>query len=146
MDDDAGAILKFHGSYVQDDRDIRTARKREGLDKAYSFMIRSRIPGGRITAAQYLAHDSLAREYGSGTMRITTRQSFQLHGVLKAGLKPVIRGINEALLSTLAACGDVERNVLYCPAPYANDPIREALHQDARQFVAHFAPRIVSLL
>jgi sulfite reductase (ferredoxin) len=140
ISEDAGTILKFHGSYQQDDRDERQRRKREGLEKAYSFMVRIRMPGGRLTAAQYLTCDDLARRLGNGTLRITTRQEFQLHGVLKRDLKETIRTINEALLSTLAACGDVERNVLACPAPVKDRP-HEELQADAHRFASHFAPR-----
>lgn len=138
--EEAYQILKFHGSYQQDDRDLRVERKKAGLDKAYSMMIRSRIPGGKLTPEQYLEHDRLAREFGNGTLRITTRQAFQLHGVLKDDLPTVIRRVNESLLSTLAACGDVERNVLSCPAPL-RDEIRDAMQADADLFASHFAPR-----
>jgi sulfite reductase (ferredoxin) len=138
--EESAALLKFHGSYQQDDRDLRGQRKREGADKAYSFMIRLRLPGGRLSARQYLECDDVARAHANGTLRITTRQSFQFHGVLKGDLKPVIGRINQALLSTLAACGDVERNVLTCPAPI-RDPLRDAMYADAVQFASHFAPR-----
>ncbi len=140
ISEDAGVILKFHGSYQQDDRDLRLQRKREGHEKAFSFMVRTRIPGGKITADQYLAHDDLAMSLGNQTLRITTRQEFQMHGVLKEDLKPVVRRINESLLSTLAACGDVERNVLSCPAPL-RDGIRDAMQADCDRFASHFAPR-----
>src|SRR3954469_18582904 len=106
ISEDAATVLKFHGSYQQDDRDLRTQMKREGKEKAFQFMVRTRVPGGKITAAQYLAEDELAQTVGNGTLRITTRQEFQLHGVLKDDLPTVIRTINEKLLSTLAACGD----------------------------------------
>jgi sulfite reductase (ferredoxin) len=138
--EDAATILKFHGSYQQDDRDVRTAMKREGKEKAFEMMVRTRIPGGKITAEQYLAHDALAHTVGNGSIRITTRQEFQLHGVLKTDLKAVIRTINEKLLSTLAACGDVERNVLSCPAPI-NDAIRATMQADCDAFASHMAPR-----
>ena len=88
------------------------------------MMVRTRIPGGVVTAEQYLAHDDIAGAIGNGTLRITTRQEFQLHGVLKGDLKTPIRAINEALLTTLGACGDVERNVMCCPAPLARPPSR----------------------
>ncbi len=101
--------------------------KKEGKEHAYQFMVRVRIVGGRLTADQYLACDRLAQTIGNGTLRITTRQEFQLHGVLKHDLKTTIRRINECLLSTLAACGDVERNVLCCPAPIHDEP-RAGLH------------------
>lgn len=138
--EEAYNILKFHGSYQQDDRDLRTQRKKEGQGKAFSMMLRSRIPGGKMTAQQYLVHDELAQKYGNNSLRITTRQSFQLHGVLKDDLGKVIRAINESLLSTLAACGDVERNVLCCPAPI-HDAIRSEMQRDTDRFASHFAPR-----
>ena len=136
-------ILKFHGSYQQDDRDLRTQLRREGHDRAYSFMVRVRIPGGRITAGQYLACERIAREVGDGTLRITTRQEFQLYGVLKRDLKAMVRAVNEALLDTLAACGDVERNILCCPAPIA-DGVREAMQADCAELAAHLSPRASS--
>ena len=138
--EDAATVLKFHGSYQQDDRDVRTQHKKEGKEKAHQFMVRVRVVGGRLTAAQYLACDHLAQTIGNGTLRITTRQEFQLHGVLKEDLKSTIRRINESLLSTLAACGDVERNVLCCPAPIA-DAVRDQLQADAVRWAAHCAPR-----
>ena len=142
--EDAATVLKFHGSYQQDDRDHRTLLKREGKEKAYSMMVRIRMPGGKGTAPeQYLAVDELARTIGNGTIRITTRQEFQLHGILKSDLGTMIRKINEVLLSTLAACGDVERNVLTCPAPI-RDGVRDAMQNDADAFVSHFAPRASS--
>src|SRR2546421_11944973 len=103
-------LIKFHGMYQQEDRDLRQTRKAAGAEKAYQFMIRSRIPGGAVTAEQYLVEDDLADRYGNGSMRFTTRQSIQLHGVLKGNLRSVLYNINKALLSTLAACGDVNRN------------------------------------
>ena len=119
---------------------MRTQLKREGQEKAFQFMVRVRVLGGKLTAAQYLANDDLARTVGNGTLRITTRQEFQLHGVLKEDLPTTIRRINEMLLSTLAACGDVERNVLCCPAPI-RDGVRDAMQADADRFASHFAPR-----
>src|SRR5262249_39485137 len=107
--EEAATVLKFHGSYQQDDRDLRSKLKKEGKEKAHQFMVRVRVVGGRLTAEQYLACDHLAQTVGNGTLRITTRQEFQLHGVLKEDLASTIRRINESLLSTLAACGDVER-------------------------------------
>jgi sulfite reductase (ferredoxin) len=138
--EDAAGILKFHGSYQQDDRDRRTQLKKEHRDKAYQFMIRVRVVGGRLTAEQYLACDRLAQTVGNSTLRITTRQEFQLHGVLKEDLRATIRTINDTLLSTLAACGDVERNVLCCPAP-TGGPIHREMHADALRWAAHCAPR-----
>jgi sulfite reductase (ferredoxin) len=141
ISDDAASVLKFHGSYQQDDRDVRTQLKREGKEKAFQFMVRVRVPGGKLaTAAQFLACARLAETVGNGTLRITTRQEFQLHGVLKDDLKATIRTVNETLLTTLAACGDVERNVLCCPAP-VSDPVHDALQADAMLWAAHAAPR-----
>ncbi len=138
--EDAVTVLKFHGSYQQDDRDHRTLLKREGKEKAYSMMVRLRMPGGKCTAEQYLAVDELANTIGNGTIRITTRQEFQLHGVPKGDMTTMIRRVNEVMLSTLAACGDVERNVLTCPAP-SRGGVRDAMQLDADAFTAHFAPR-----
>ena len=138
--EDAASILKFHGSYQQDDRDLRRALKKEGKEHAYQFMVRVRIVGGKLTADQYLACDLAAQTIGNGSLRITTRQEFQLHGVLKHDLKTTIKRINECLLSTLAACGDVERNVLCCPAPI-HDEAHAGLHADALRWAGHCAPR-----
>ncbi|WP_422929448.1 NADPH-dependent assimilatory sulfite reductase hemoprotein subunit [Singulisphaera sp. PoT] len=141
--EDAATVLKFHGSYQQDDRDVRTQMKRENKEKAYQFMVRVRMPGGKLTSDQYLAIDKLAFELGNKTLRITTRQEFQLYGILKLDLPTTMRRINETLLSTLAACGDVERNVLSCPAPI-RDTIRDALQEDADRWASHAAPRASS--
>jgi sulfite reductase beta subunit-like hemoprotein len=111
------SLLKFHGSYQQDDRDQRRLLEAAGLEKAYSFMVRVAIPAGQITAEQYLALEQIADRQGNATLRVTTRQGFQFHGVLKGDLKPAIAGINHALLTTIAACGDVQRNVMGCSAP-----------------------------
>ncbi|QEH32785.1 Sulfite reductase [ferredoxin] [Aquisphaera giovannonii] len=140
LSEDAAGLLKFHGSYQQDDRDLRKQLSREKKEKAYQFMVRVRMVGGVMTAGQYLACDELARTVGNQTLRITTRQEFQLHGVLKQDLPTTIRTINETLLSTLAACGDVERNVLCCPAP-VKDAVRDQLMEDARRWASHAAPR-----
>ena len=143
--EDAATVLKFHGSYQQDDRDVRTQLKKEGKEKAYQFMVRVRVVGGKLTADQYLACDHLARTVGNGTLRITTRQEFQLHGVLKDDLKSTIRAINESLLSTLAACGDVERNVLCCPAPL-RDAVRDDLQRRRRALGLALRTAVVELL
>jgi sulfite reductase (ferredoxin) len=129
-------LLKFHGTYQQDDRD-----QRGGADKAYSFMVRSRIPGGKVTAAQFLAELDLCEQYGNGSLRITDRQGFQLHGVLKENLRDTIRGINHAKLSTIAACGDVCRNFMCCPAPLRQNPVRAEMQQMADRLAEHFRPR-----
>ncbi len=111
------SLIKFHGSYQQEDRDARKNRSKAGVGKSYMFMIRLKLPGGKLTADQYLAMDDICGRYGNGTLRVTTRQSFQFHGVLKPNLKSLMVGINDALVTTLGACGDVNRNVISCPAP-----------------------------
>src|SRR5713226_586240 len=134
-------LLKFHGTYQQDDRDARKTRRKEGAGKDYIFMVRCKIPGGRLTAQQYLAVDDLAGAYGNGTLRFTTRQGIQLHGVLKEHLKETIAGINRCLLTTLGACGDVERNVMCCPAPHFHDGVHAQLQETAAAIAAQLAPR-----
>src|SRR5262245_20213516 len=123
-------LLKFHGSYQQEDRDARKNRKKDGVGKHHMFMVRCKIPSGILTAKQYLAVDQLAGAYANGTLRFTTRQGIQLHGVLKGDLKETIAGINACLLSTLGACGDVERNVMACPAPH-HDGLHAQLQETA---------------
>src|SRR5262249_31457377 len=120
-------LIKFHGSYQQEDRDARKSRRKEGVGKYYMFMVRCKIPGGRLTADQYLAVDRLAGQHANGTIRFTTRQGIQLHGVLMSSLKETIAEINNCLLSTLGACGDVERNVMACPAPCQHNSVRGEL-------------------
>jgi sulfite reductase (ferredoxin) len=124
--DEEFQLLKFHGTYQQDDRDERVSRKQQSLDKAWIFMVRSKLPGGALTAAQYLAHDRIAGELGNGTLRITTRQGFQTHGVLKGHLQECIRRINESGVTTLGACGDVVRNTIAPAAPIDDQPHRDA--------------------
>lgn len=138
--EDGYNLLKFHGSYEQFDRDTATARKQRGEEKEYSFMVRVRMPGGRLTAAQYLAFDALANDRANGTLRITTRQGVQFHGVVKGDLKPAIAEINHTLLTTMAACGDVVRNVMTSPAP-VRDAIHARLDQDARLLSAALLPQ-----
>src|SRR4030081_2258781 len=110
--EDAAQLLKFHGVYQQDDRDRRKEARALGLDKHHQMMIRTRIPGGIVSPEAYIAHDDISRRWANGTLRVTTRQDFQLHGVLKLHIKKSIRGINDALLTTLGGCGDVERNIM----------------------------------
>lgn len=132
--EDDNQFLKFHGSYQQDDRDLRKTGKK------YIMMIRGRIPGGVMTAKQWCVFDDLATQYGNATLRITTRQSIQFHGVVKSGLRPLIAKINESLLSTLAACGDVNRNVMASPTP-AYTKAREQVYADAHQVALALAPQ-----
>jgi sulfite reductase (ferredoxin) len=119
-------LLKFHGVYQQEDRDKRKEARRQGLDRHYQMMVRTRIPGGRVSPEGYLAHDRIADEWGNGTIRITTRQDFQLHGVLKGDLWSSLHAINEALMTSLGGCGDQVRNVMCCPAPI-HDKLRGEL-------------------
>jgi sulfite reductase (ferredoxin) len=135
------SLIKFHGSYQQEDRDARKTRSKAGVGKHYMFMIRCRIPGGRLSAAQYLAIDELAGKFANGTLRFTTRQGIQLHGVLKGDLKTTIAGINATLLTTLGACGDVERNVMVSPAPHYHSGVQEELQKTAAAIADHLAPR-----
>ena len=132
-------LLKFHGAYEQDDRDERRARKDVGGEPAYSFMVRAKLPGGVLTGRQYQVFDALAGRYGNGTLRITTRQDFQLHGVIKGELKPAVAAMNAALVTTLGACGDVVRNVVACPAPI-EDPVRAEVLAIAGRLSAHLLP------
>lgn len=138
--DDDTKLLKFHGSYQQDDRDLREERRKQKLEPAYSFMLRARLPGGVVTPAQWLVFDRIAREYASGTLRITTRQTFQWHGIIKRRLKPTIAAIHEALATTIAACGDVVRNVVSTA-----NPVESAAHAEAYAWAtrlsAELAPR-----
>jgi sulfite reductase (NADPH) hemoprotein beta-component len=118
-------LIKFHGSYQQDDRDLRDERRRKKLEPLYSFMVRVRAPGGVCTPAQWLVLDELARTHANGSLRLTTRQSFQVHGIRKPQLKDTIASVNRTLLTTIAACGDVNRNVMCNPNPY-----QSALHRE----------------
>ncbi|RRJ67254.1 NADPH-dependent assimilatory sulfite reductase hemoprotein subunit [Paenibacillus oralis] len=123
-------VLKFHGVYQQDDRDLRAQLKREGKERHYSMMIRARIPGGLLSSEQYLVFDRLADEYTDyKTMRITTRQTLQLHGILKGDLKTTIKTLNDALVTTLGACGDSGRNTICCAEP-GDEPFREEMRHD----------------
>jgi sulfite reductase (NADPH) hemoprotein beta-component len=117
ISDDDNKLLKFHGSYQQDDRDLREERRKQKLEPAFSFMLRARLPSGVVTPTQWLVFDRLARDYANGTLRITTRQTFQWHGIIKQKLKPTIAAIHDALATTIAACGDVVRNVVSTANP-----------------------------
>ena len=121
-------LTKFHGTYMQDDRDLRDERKAQGLEPAYAFMIRCRLNGGVATPSQWLQMDSISSSYGNETMKMTTRQTFQFHGVIKSKLKSAMRGINKALMTTIAACGDVNRNVMCSTLP-----TKSAYHRDVHQ-------------
>ena len=140
MREDDTQLIKFHGLYQQDDRDLRTERRQQRLEPAWQFMIRARVPGGVCTPGQWLAMDAIAREYANGTIRLTTRQAFQFHGVVKGDLKPTLAAINACLLDTLAACGDVNRNVMATtlPEPAA---VRAEILATSRALSEHLTPR-----
>lgn len=137
--DPAEALLKFHGIYQQDDRDARKAARQSGGGKQHILMVRTRIPGGIVPAEAYLAHDEIAGRYANGTLRITTRQDFQLHGVVKGNLKAAIRRINESLLTTLGGCGDQERNIMCCPLP-RKDAFSGEITEALRGLVRNLTP------
>ncbi len=133
-------LSKFHGIYQQDDRDIRSERKRRKLEPAFSFMIRARIPGGLLTTAQWLGLDRIATTHANQTIRLTTRQAVQYHGVVKRNLKQTVAEINQAALDTIAACGDVNRNVMSPPLP-ALSSIHREVQQYAEALSEHLMPK-----
>jgi sulfite reductase (ferredoxin) len=133
-------LLKFHGTYQQDDRDRRAELKKSGGGKAYAMMVRCRIPGGRISSEQMLAQLDLCDELGNSTLKVTSRQTIQLHGVLKKDLRATINRINEIELSTLAACGDVNRNIMCCPAKRA-DGVHQEMVRLTDELTEALAPR-----
>jgi len=134
--EDDQQLVKFHGMYLQDDRDLRPERGRKKLEKAFAFMLRVRITGGVLTSQQWLALDRIARTYANGSMRLTTRQTVQLHGVIKSNLRATLKEIDAQLLNTIAACGDVNRNVMCNPNPY-----QSRAHAAAQAISDHLTPR-----
>jgi len=140
ISEEDGQLLKFHGTYQQDDRDLRADRRKHKLEKAYSFMIRIRVPGGVATPEQWLETDRLATQFANGTIKLTTRQAFQFHGVIKSNLKRTIKEINEAAMDTIAACGDVNRNVMCNPNPYLSS-VHEEVLKVAQDISEHLTPR-----
>jgi sulfite reductase (NADPH) hemoprotein beta-component len=138
--EDDQQLVKFHGMYLQDDRDLRPERTRKKMEKAFGFMIRVRMPGGVVTPQQWLALDGVARDYGNGTMRLTTRQTVQLHGIIKFNLKSTLKAIDAVLLDSIAACGDVNRNVMCNPNPSQSPAHAEAIDL-ARAIATHLMPR-----
>lgn len=138
--DDDNRLMKFHGSYLQDDRDLRTERERQKLEPAYQFMVRVRTPGGAATPEQWLVMDEMAEKYGSGSLKLTTRQAFQVHGILKWNVKKYMQEIHDVLLDCIAACGDVNRNVM-CNV----NPNQSAFHEEVYNWSAklseHLLPR-----
>nr|WP_322626279.1 NADPH-dependent assimilatory sulfite reductase hemoprotein subunit [uncultured Flavobacterium sp.] len=137
---DDQVLVKFHGMYVQDDRDRRAERAEKKLDKLYSFMIRLRIPGGAITAEQWTALHEISEQYGTGTLKITTRQTVQLHGLLKHQLRPTIQAFNTAKLDSIAACGDVNRNVIVSSHPQLS-PLHEEVYVYADKISQMLLPK-----
>lgn len=138
--EDDTKLLKFHGSYMQDDRDIRDERRKQKLEPAYSFMIRVRVPGGTATADQWIAMDDISTEYANDTIKLTTRQAFQFHGILKRNLKSSMQSIHHAVMDSLAACGDVNRNVMCNPNPYQSG-VHKEVDQLATDISDHLSPQ-----
>lgn len=141
--EDTVQLIKHHGMYQQDDRDLRGAKGPDGkkLGKAYSLMVRVKVPGGKLTSEQFLAQLDLCDEIGNSTARITNRQDVQLHGVLKRNVREAVRRINEVQMTTLGACGDVERNVMCCPAPLKNHAVHDEIQKIARGLSDYLLPR-----
>jgi sulfite reductase (NADPH) hemoprotein beta-component len=133
-------LTKFHGIYLQDDRDLRAERARKKMEKAFIFMARLRVPGGILTPRQWLAADKIACERGNGTLRLTTRQTIQFHGIIKSNLRHAIRGLNKAMLDTIAACGDVNRNVIARVNPWQSRTHAEVAGL-ARTIAGHLLPK-----
>ena len=138
--EDDTQLTKFHGIYQQDDRDLRPERMKKRMEKAFSFMARLRVPGGVLTPAQWLAMDRMARDRANGTLRLTTRQTIQFHGIIKSNLRPAIQAIHAAMLDTIAACGDVNRNVICTPNP-ARGPVHDEALAMARAISVHLLPK-----
>lgn len=137
---DDTALIKFHGTYQQTDRDLDAERKKQKLEPLYSFMIRVRVPGGIASPSQYLNIDRLSDQLANGTIKVTTRQAFQLHGVLKRNLKTTMKKINNYLMDSIAACGDVNRNVMCNPNPYES-PVHQQVYEMAKLMSKHFTPQ-----
>jgi sulfite reductase (NADPH) hemoprotein beta-component len=133
-------LIKFHGSYQQHDRDLEKERKQQKLEPLYQFMVRVRATGGVVSPIQWLALDGLSDKYANGTLKLTTRQSFQFHGILKWNLKSSIKSIHDALLTTIATCGDVNRNVMCNANPYQSN-VHEEVYQYAAETAEYFKPK-----
>ena len=138
--EDDHQLIKFHGSYIQDDRDVRGERAKKKLEKAFSFMLRLRIPGGLMTSKQWIALDDIASTYANGTLRLTTRETFQYHGVIKSNLRRTMQAINAAALDTIAACGDVNRNVMTAANPHLSKA-HKAAYELGKAISEHLLPR-----
>ena len=140
ISDDDNRLMKHHGSYLQDDRDLRNERQKQKLEPAYQFMLRVRLPGGVATPAQWLVLDELADKYGNGTLKQTTRETFQMHGILKWNMKKTMQELNEVLLDTIAACGDVNRNVMCVANPYQSE-IHSEVYEWSKKLSEYLLPR-----
>jgi sulfite reductase (NADPH) hemoprotein beta-component len=140
LSEDDTQLCKYHGIYQQDDRDLRDERRRQKLEPRYQFMVRIRLPGGICTPTQWLEVDRIANTWCNNTIRLTSRQTFQLHGIVKRNLKKTIAEINAALLDTIAACGDVNRNVMCNPNPQQSR-LHEEVYEYARRISEHLLPR-----
>ncbi|WP_379968228.1 assimilatory sulfite reductase (NADPH) hemoprotein subunit [Ectobacillus sp. sgz5001026] len=140
ISEDDNRLMKFHGSYLQDDRDLRNERQKQKLEPAYQFMLRVRTPGGVATPKQWLVMDELAQTYGNGTLKLTTRQAFQMHGILKWNMKKTIQEIHASLLDTIAACGDVNRNVMCNTNPYQSE-IHAEVYEWSKRLSDYLLPR-----
>ena len=138
--DDDNRLMKHHGSYLQDDRDLRNERQKQKLEPAYQFMLRVRMPGGVSTPEQWLVMDDLSQKYGNGTLKLTTRETFQMHGILKWNMKKTIQTIHSALLDTIAACGDVNRNVMCASNPYQSE-IHSEVYEWSKKLSDDLLPR-----
>ncbi len=140
ISEESGQLTKFHGIYMQDDRDVRNALKKAGKEKAFAFMLRLRLPAGRATPQQWIVLDQLAADLASPSLRLTTRQTFQFHGILKGNAKPLIKRMHEVLLDSIAACGDVNRNVMASPNP-ERSAVLQQVHDRARAWSQYALPR-----
>src|SRR6201994_3185474 len=138
--DDDTQLTKFHGFYQQDDRDLRAERGKQRMEKAFSFMVRMRVPAGILSPKQWLKVEKLALERANHTIRLTTRETVQFHGILKGNLKPLMQGLHEDLLDTIAACGDVNRNVIATADPWRRE-LYTAITDLARNMSSHLLPR-----
>ena len=140
ISEESNQLSKFHGLYMQDDRDVRNTLKKEGKEKAFAFMCRVRLAGGKATAKQWLVLDKLADDIASPSLRLTTRQTFQFHGVVKGNIKKLIKGMHRVLLDSIAACGDVNRNVMAPPNPERSE-ILEQVYRHAADWSNNALPK-----
>lgn len=138
--EDDNRLMKHHGSYLQDDRDLRTERQKQKLEPAYQFMLRVRLPGGVATPSQWLMMDELAHKYGNGTLKLTTRETFQIHGILKWNMKQTIQDIHSTMMDTIAACGDVNRNVMCTSNPYQSE-VHSEVYEWSKRLSDYLLPK-----